>query len=185
MSENISPETGTASPCSEDVFMPAWLTSWAEERSGEQLPHKLWHDAGLRPYRVLHRAGLSDEQIRQLFDACPLPRHLLPMARALGELAGEVGAEKAWKRIMRAVDGSTASLASWVEAIALFSSWLEGRGMRRNLPSIFGYLECCAEAAAKSPVPVDFPSYVRDMLGQFGFQATGDTAESIRGTGLW
>lgn len=70
--------------------------------------------------------------------------------------------------LVRFVDDSSFSMREWMAALHQMSQWLKARGQSADLARSLGYIKCCTQSAGGSEV--DLPSYVVDMLDQFGLE---------------
>lgn len=69
------------------------------------------------------------------------------------------------------VDESSYDLANWLEAIDVFVTWTEEKGLLCPWSRMLGYIDCCQMAAAQDAVGVLRPlaDVVAEMLEQHGF----------------
>jgi len=73
--------------------------------------------------------------------------------------------------LLETSEASVFSLSRWIEALAVFSAWLEARDLEAALEDQIAYLECCAASAGPAAALEDLPGIVQDMLETHGCEA--------------
>ncbi len=68
------------------------------------------------------------------------------------------------------VDRSDFNLFSWLEAITIFSNWLDKNNRKSPFPKMLGYLQCCEDSPENKDVTHVFVDLVNDMLEKHGFE---------------
>ncbi len=67
------------------------------------------------------------------------------------------------------IDQSVFPADEWTQALGLFLETVEHTRVH-TLQSAVGYLACCAQSQAQTPIRPTLPDLVLEMLGQFGFE---------------
>lgn len=92
--------------------------------------------------------------------------------------------------LLNSAEASVFPLSRWIEALVVFSAWLEARELTAPLEDQIAYLECCAAAAGPAGALEDLPALLQEMLETHGCEAalgrgpsTACAARTARNTG--
>lgn len=111
--------------------------------------------------RVSLKAGFMKERewqgVAEGLAASPELR--MELERLRGELPGSAG-----EAFLHAVDESAFPLGQWVEALALFRSWLAHQGLELPAPDRIAYVGCAAESGGSATAFTSLSELVRDFL---------------------
>jgi len=114
-------------------------------------------------------SGLSEREVALLVSATARPDQL---RRLIGDLGRQ--SKSFLDRLLKRVDASGYTLASWLAAIELVQASLLSQGRRASLGQILGYVECCAQAVSEDASSHSLHEVVAEMLRSYGFE--GDEA---------
>ena len=148
------------------------LRSLAQERaSATSESEGDWQNAISRSYKVMSQQQMSDEEFSCLVQASCCANHLSLMAREFFRFSKQDSQQRsAYQLLSKEVEESEFGLEQWVSAIFFMFSWLEKNQKTADLPTVLGYLNCCAFSPDNKIGQRTLVSVTEEFLAAHGFE---------------
>lgn len=132
-----------------------------------------WRSALLHARSSISDRYLSDKNLIRLTQGRCTIAHLELMVKLLYQDSKErpVGVTGI-EQFFRVYDHSEYDLFDWLEAITLFTHWMENKNQKFQFVKMLGYLQCCEESPENKDIKYVFIDLVKDMLEQHDFEGS-------------
>ena len=132
---------------------------------------ELWIKSVESSRKTMHSRDMSDDELCKLVSASSSPVSLNIIIKLIYKFTrSNPNGHQAIENLFKSVDDSPYSLHEWIDAVQLFSEWLEERDRESPWPTMLGYLRCCSESPENKDIKNNLVTLLSDMLKAHGYE---------------